>query len=182
MALGESRVYAFHAQPLGNMLHPRTTYHLYAADKDPSVPVPAQAARRRAQKSQNDENILSIGGHKVHWQKSSLPLLVNAMVLAGNNLFIAGPPDLADETEMLGYLPGADDDANGQLRDQDDAWRGKRGGLLWAVSADNGEKLTEYKFNSIPVADGMSAAEGKIFISMIDGSVLCFKNRLSQIQ
>jgi len=175
MVLDESRAYAFRSSPLGNMLHPRTTYHLYAVDKNPSGPLPQEQGRGR--KRQSVERGISIGGHRVHWQKQSLPLLVNAMALGGGNLFIAGPPDVADETKMLGYLPGADDDINRELKAQDDAWRGKRGGLLWAVSAEDGEKLAEYKIDSVPVSDGMSVAEGKVFISLIDGGVVCFEEK-----
>ncbi|MCD6392170.1 MAG: hypothetical protein J7M40_01545, partial [Planctomycetes bacterium] len=179
MVLDDTRAYAFRSSPLGNMLQPRTTYSLYAADKDPVAPLPRPQARKKGQGRRNEvqEKGVSIGGHKVHWQKSSLPLLVNAMALAGKNLFVAGPPDVADETKMLGYLPGADDEINRQLKAQDDAWRGKRGGLLWAVSADNGNRLAEYKIDSVPVSDGMSVAEGKVFISLIDGSVVCFEKK-----
>ena len=177
MVLDESRAYAFRATPLGNMLHPRTTYHLYAADKEPSGPLPEAAKKRQGKRKMGQEKDLNIGGHKVHWYDKSLPLLVNAMALGGKTLFVAGPPDLADETKMLGYLPGAQDDINRQLKTQDEAWRGKRGGLLWAVSAENGRKLAEYRIDSIPVSDGMSVAEGKVFISLIDGSVVCFEEK-----
>jgi outer membrane protein assembly factor BamB len=175
MVLDESRAYAFRSSPLGNMLHPRTTYHLYAADKDPSGPLAQEEEKGKGRKRKGLERGISIGGHKVHWQKQSLPLLVNAMALGGKNLFIAGPPDVADETKMLGYLPGAQDDINRQLKAQDEAWRGKHKGLLWAISAENGRKLAEYRIDSIPVSDGMSVAEGKVFISLIDGSVVCFE-------
>jgi hypothetical protein len=154
------------------MLHPRTAYHLYAVDKDPSLPLPKEQGQGK--RRQAVEKGISIAGHKVHWQKQELPLLVNAMALAGKNLFIAGPPDVADETKMFGYLPGAADDVNRQLKAQDEAWRGKRGGLLWVVSAQNGEKLAEYKIDTVPISDGMSVAEGKVFVSLIDGSVACF--------
>ena len=178
MVLDESKAYAFRAHPLGNMLHPRTTYYLYAADKDPSGPLPQEEKKARARRMKAQEGSLSIGGHKIHWQKQSLPLLANAMVLANKTLFIAGPPDLADETKMLGYLPGADDEINRELQAQEEAWRGKRGGLLWAVSAEDGEKLAEYRImDSIPVSDGMSVADGKVFISLIDGSVVCFEEK-----
>jgi len=177
MVLDESRAYAFRASPLGNMLHPRTTYHLYAADKDPSETLPQEKKQGKGRRNKGREKGLSIGGHKVHWQKKSLPLLVNAMALGGKNLFVAGPPDKADETKMLGYLPGANDGINRQLKAQSDAWRGKYGGLLWAVSAENGEKLAEYKIDSVPVSDGMSVAERKVFISLIDGSVVCFDEK-----
>jgi len=177
MVLDDSRAYAFRSSPLGNMLLPRTTYHLYCCDKEPSPasagsPQPKQARRGKAQAV-----ALSIAGHKVHWQRESLPLLVNAMALAGKTLFIAGPPDLADETQMLGYLEGAQDRINRQLEAQDQAWRGIHGGLLWAVSAEDGKTLAQYKTESIPVSDGMSVAEGRVLISMIDGSLVCFEGR-----
>lgn len=177
MVLDESRAYAFRASPLGNMLHPRTTYHLYAVDKDPSAPLPQEKKKGQGRRNKGQEKGPSISGHKVHWYKKSLPLLINAMALGGKNLFVAGPPDMADETKMLGYLPGANDDINRQLKAQEEAWRGKHGGLLWAVSAENGEKLAEYKIDSVPVSDGMSVAERKVFISLIDGSVVCFKEK-----
>ena len=177
MVLDESRCFAFRSSPLGNMLHPRTTYHLYAADKEPSAPLPQEKKKGQGRRNKGQEKGISIGGHKVHWYKESLPLLVNAMALGAQTLFVAGPPDVADETKMLGYLPGADDDINRQLKNQENAWRGKHGGLLWAVSAENGEKLSEYKIDSIPVSDGMSVAERKVFISLIDGSVVCFEER-----
>ncbi len=63
---------------------------------------------------------------------------------------------------------------NRQLKAQEDAWKGKHGGLLWVVSAENGKKLAEYKIDSIPVSDGMAVAQRKVFISLIDGSVVCF--------
>ena len=172
MAFGKTRIYGFRSDPLGNMLHPRTHYKLYAADKNPAAiaappPPPRKGRKGRPKRGRR-------GGFKHHWQVDTPGLLVNAMVLAKERLFIAGPPDVADETKMLGYLPGADDDINRQLKAQNDAWQGKRGGRLWAVSLDNGEKLTEYKLDNIPVFDGMSAAEGKLFLSLKNGHVACF--------
>jgi outer membrane protein assembly factor BamB len=170
MAFGKTRIYAFRSDPLGNMLHPRTHYTLYAADKNPAAaePQPTKQARRRGAKAARQR------GFKQHWQVETPGLLVNAMVLAKDRLFIAGPPDVADETKMLGYLPGADDDINRQLKAQDDAWRGNRGGRLWAVSLENGEKLAEYKLDTIPVFDGMAAAENKLFLSLKNGHLTCF--------
>ena len=45
------------------------------------------------------------------------------------------------------------------------------------MSAEDGNKLAEYKIDSVPVSDGMSVAEGKVFISLIDGSVVCFEEK-----
>jgi len=173
MAFGEKRIYAFRSDPLGNMLHPRTSYKLYAADKDPApLPAPPRKAAKGAGKRPRRRP--RGGGFQQHWQVATPGLLVNAMVLAKDRLFLAGPPDVADETKMLGYLPGEDDDANRQLTAQDEAWRGRQGGLLRAVAVENGGKLTECKLGGVPVFDGMSAAEGKLFVSLMNGHVACF--------
>ena len=172
MAFGKTRIYGFRSDPLGNMLHPRTSYKLFAADKDPAVAAPTPQQKRKARRG--GARRPRGRGFKHHWQVDTPGLLVNAMVLGADRLFIAGPPDVADETKMLGYLPGADDDINRQLKAQNDAWQGKRGGLLRAVSCQTGEKLAEYKLDSIPVFDGMAAAEGKLFLSLKNGHVVCF--------
>jgi len=180
MVLDDTRAYAFRSEPLGNMLHPRTTYRLYACDKEPALasqPKPAVGDGKRAKRARRraKESSGSIGGCKVHWQLESLPLLVNAMTLCGENLFVAGPPDVADETAMLGFLPGADDDINRQLQEQNAAWLGKKGGLLWVVSAKDGRKLAQYRADSFPVFDGMSAAAGGLYLSQIDGSIVKYE-------
>ncbi|NQU20852.1 MAG: PQQ-binding-like beta-propeller repeat protein [Candidatus Nealsonbacteria bacterium] len=174
MVFDDSRVFAFRSEPLGNMLHPRTQYRLYAADKDPHTAAADPVAPGGRKKGRNAGGGLggSLGGCRVHWQMEALPLLVNAMTLGGKNLFIAGPPDLADETKMLGFLPGLDDPINRELHAQEAAWLGKKGGLLWVVSAADGRKLAEYKLNSFPVFDGMSTARGALYLSLLDGSVV----------
>ena len=169
LAFDDARIYGFRSDPLGNMLHPRTRYTLYAADKNPAAPAPQPRKARRGAARRRGAR-----GFQQHWAVNTPGLLVNAMVLGKDRLFLAGPPDVADETKMLGYLPGADDPFNRQLNAQDDAWRGKRGGLLWAVSVANGEKLAEHKLDHVPVFDGMAAAEGKLFVSLANGHVACF--------
>ncbi len=174
MAFGKTRIYGFRSDPLGNMLHPRTSYKLYAADKDPAAAPPPPTAKPKPKDRKGKARRPRRGGFKQHWQVATPGLLVNAMVLGKERLFIAGPPDVADETKMLGYLPGADDKINRQLRAQNDAWLGKRGGLLWVVSVEDGKKLAEYKLDNIPVFDGMAAANGKLFLATLDGRVVCF--------
>ena len=43
-----------------------------------------------------------------------------------------------------------------------------------AVDAASGETLTELELDSPPVHDGMIAASGKLFISTMDGKIVCF--------
>jgi len=172
MVFDESRAYAFRSEPLGNMLHPRTRYRLYAAAKNAGAQAPPAVTGKKGRRGKPTGK--RAGGLKTHWELESLPLLANAMVLGGKSLCIAGPPDLADETKMLGFLPGADDEINRQLEAQSEAWRGTRGGLLWVLSAEDGQKLAQYKLDSIPVFDGMAAANGRLLLAMKDGSVICF--------
>ncbi len=175
MVLDDSRAYAFKSNPLGNMLHPRTTYDLYASDKGGgAAPAPAAPTEKGKGKKKRPRRG---GGIMSHWKVADPPLFVNGMVLAGGNLFVAGPPNVADETKMLGFLPGADDDLNRDLQAQNEAWLGKRGGMLWVVSAETGAKLAEYELESYPVFDGMSAAEGKLFMALKDGTVACYGGR-----
>jgi len=68
---------------------------------------------------------------------------------------------------------GANDRINRQLDRQEEAWLGKLGALLWVVSADTGLKVSEYKIPAIPVWDGMISANGRLFLSLKDGTVLC---------
>ncbi|MDP6636520.1 MAG: PQQ-binding-like beta-propeller repeat protein [Phycisphaerae bacterium] len=184
MSFDDKRIYGFRSDPLGNMLHPRTSYKLFCADKEPPqaviakpIPAPAPKARQKGKakgkKPRKPRVRRPRGGIKHHWQVETPGLLVNAMVLGKGKLVLAGPPDLADETKMLGHLPGADDDSNRQVQAQAEAWMGKRGGLLRVVSCETGEKLSECKLDSVPLFDGMSAAEGKLFIVTLDGNIVC---------
>ena len=99
------------------------------------------------------------------------------MVLAGKNLFLAGPPDVADEEKTYGYVYGANDEIHQQLRRQEQAWQGKEGALIWVINADTGQKHSEHKLQALPVWDGMIAAWGRIYIALKDGSIQCLGGR-----
>ncbi|MCK5270375.1 MAG: hypothetical protein KAJ46_06305, partial [Sedimentisphaerales bacterium] len=51
---------------------------------------------------------------------------------------------------------------------------GRKGALLWAVSASDGKKLNEYKLGALPVWDGMATAYGRLYLSLKNGRVQCF--------
>ena len=150
-------------------------YHLFAAAKEPQPvkplgskkPARTAAARRQLQKRRaNAPNTKPA----YHWSEE-IPLYVRAMVLADKMLFIAGPPDLIDEEQVF-----ADPDGTGveaKLHEQTAALEGKKGAMLWAVSASKGEKLADYKLDSPPVFDGMAAASGRLYLAMMDGRVMC---------
>ncbi len=93
--------------------------------------------------------------HQARWSHQ-VPIRIRAMVLAGQTLFAAGTSDVVEP---------------------DDPWsaiEGRKGGILWAISTADGKKLAEYPLESPPIFDGMAAANGRLYISTVDGDVVCF--------
>jgi hypothetical protein len=86
-----------------------------------------------------------------------IPVRARAMVLAGDVLFLAGPPDIIHN-----------DDPHG-------AFEGRKGGLLWAVSTTDGRKIAEYQLDMPPAFDGLIAAREKLYITTTDGCVSCWE-------
>ena len=169
----ESRVYSFFAQNVGNNINPRTSYSLYATHKD-IYSVENVTTKEKSKKSKRKART-TVPQTKIRhlWELAKPDLLANAMVLAGGNLFLAGPPDMADEEETRGFVFGGDDEINRQMDRQEQAWQGKQNALLWVVSADTGQKLSEYPIPAIPVWDGMIATNGRLYLSLKNGTVLC---------
>ena len=95
-----------------------------------------------------------------------MPVFVRALVLADTTLFLAGPPEPAESRSAQLKLKAPDK--------AEAAFLGKQGAVIWSVSAADGKTLAEYKLGSSPVFDGMIAARSRIFISLQDGSIVCF--------
>jgi hypothetical protein len=98
------------------------------------------------------------------------------MVLAGPNLFIAGPPDIIDEEETFQKLTENDEQVQQLLAQQDAVLGGKDGGMLLSVNIDSGEVESRLQMDTLPAWDGLAGANGKLFLSTLDGSVICFAN------
>ncbi len=96
---------------------------------------------------------------KTLWEQR-LGIRVTAMVRAGDTIFLAGAPDVVDPKDPHGE------------------WEGRKGGVLAAFAASDGKELAEYKLDSAPVFDGLIAANGRLYISTLDGRLLCMgKNK-----
>ena len=106
-----------------------------------------------------------------HAWSASIPMLARAMVLTPDRLFVAGLPDILNEEELNANLN--DMSLQAQAKKQADAWDGKHGGLLYALSTTDGTKRLELTLDSPPVFDGMAAADGALFVVQQNGTVLC---------
>lgn len=148
---------------LGNM-----RYLLYAHSLAASADSRTDGRKKKGARKGGSNRVTSI------WSKK-IPILARGMVLsAGKMLFVAGPPD------VFGVAPGEkphpyDPTSPEALLEQNAALEGQRGGLLWVVSVEEGEKLAEYELESPPVWDGMAAAEGRLYSALMDGSVICWQ-------
>ena len=128
---------------------PGTEGHELFADDNTNEPVLSDDAARRERGSMS----------RVRPPKWSvkIPVRARGMVLAGETLFLAGPPDVIDPDDPYG------------------AFEGRKGGLLWAVSTTDGRKIAEYQLPTPPVFDGLIAARQKLFITTTDGCVSCWE-------
>jgi hypothetical protein len=93
---------------------------------------------------------------------SEVPVRVEAMVLGGRHLYLAGPPDVG---------PGKKAAA---------AMRGQRGARFQVVSTDGGEKLSSLKMEKAPVFDGLIAAYGRLYMAMQDGTIVCLGDKAAE--
>jgi len=142
-----------------------THYRLFACAKNPKVTVIPSVERQPSAAAQSPKGAKK-GARKEEktliettWSRPA-SLWVRAMVLAGETLFIAGPPDV--------FASKAGDV---------DALEGKKGGLLHVVATADGKQLAEHKLDSPPVFDGMIAANGRLYASTLDGKVVCLAER-----
>ena len=116
--------------------------------------VPSAKPRRRGDtKKKNGKKGDGAKGPAAGVWAGASPVQVRAMVLAGDKLFVAGPK--GDWMRSL------------------DAFEGRQGIALVAVSTSTGKTIADFPIPSLPVFDGMSAANESLYLSLQDGSIAC---------
>lgn len=187
MVCDESSVYSFGRKPEYLCQSSVLEYQLYAADKQINAEsiqrVVAAERQMNASSKKRNSSVADRGVRKsfplsarsavsFNWLDEEPSLHVRAMSLADKTLFIAGPPDVVDEEEAF-YNPN-DAKIQAKLTEQNAALGGRKGGLLLVVSASDGKKVAEYKLESIPVWDGMAAANNRLYLATENGKIWCF--------
>ncbi len=169
LVFDDTHVYGYGRKPQYYRWTTPMEYQLFATTKQPElVPLgtsPFPRKRRRGGVGQQPAQRIA-----TEWTLE-VPVLVRAMVLAGDALFLAGPPDVVDEVQAAKTF--GDPKTQQQLARQAAAFEGSEGALLWVVST-KGEKLAEYKLKSVPAFDSMAAAQGRLYFSTIDGKLVCY--------
>ncbi len=175
MSVGDNTVYVFGRQPQYYRWTRPLEYRLFAADKLWKMPAtkPAQKLEPKANKNnRNNQGPFPINNRANYRWSEQVPVLVRAMALAGQTLFIAGPKDVLREE-------GTAEGKEQQIHKQEDALSGKDGAALWAVATEDGATLHQYTLESPPVFDGLAAANGRLYIATCDGCVSCWSNSVN---
>ena len=138
--------YKFNDGPSSNTARQRREKHMLFCAEKKVVKV------NKKLKNNNAAVIRHITPDKVvnHWSRS-IDFFGRAMVKAGDILFVAGP----ESAEEIYF-----DDENVSS-------------VLAAFDARNGKILSQTSIDSQPVFDGMAVASGRVYISLINGEIIC---------
>ncbi len=133
-----------------------TRYRLFGINRTDEAPgdMPADPPRKPGAKPGGNVKAKASPKKTYAWSRR-VPLLVRAMVLTDETLFVAGPPDVLDSDEATSPFDR------------------RKGALLRAASLVDGQRLAEYTLDAPPVFDGMIAANKCLYLSSIDGNVSC---------
>jgi len=108
------------------------------------------------------------------WRRD-VPLHVFGLVLVRDTLFMAGPPriDTEQTRKLLSTLKTDEYNPPAILAEATEIFLGKRRGVLYAIDKNNGKPVLKKQLDSVPVFDGLIAANHCLFIATKDGRVVC---------
>uniref|UniRef100_UPI0037837571 LamG domain-containing protein n=1 Tax=Prosthecobacter sp. TaxID=1965333 RepID=UPI0037837571 len=114
------------------------------------------------------------GSFVKHTWDRFVPIVARSMALAGKTVLVSGAPDTIDEEYAFERLAAKDPAILQELKEQDEALDGKRGAKMWAVNTETGEQSAGLELTSPAVWDGITVAQGRVYVSTMDGRLQCF--------
>jgi hypothetical protein len=151
LVVGPEKTYAVQSYPSRNLQSPLFTPgekgYLLFADENDNEPVLADYTRGVP------KGIGFTRKEPPAWFKW-VPIRIRGMVLAGEHLFVAGPPDFVDPDDPMA------------------AFEGRKEAVLRVYSDSDGSVMAEHRLEAPPVFDGLIAANGQLYLSLINGTVL----------
>jgi hypothetical protein len=93
-----------------------------------------------------------------------------ALAVAGDVILLAGPRNVLE-----GVAPKDIRRARALVREHADEFAGRGRALLRAVSAADGRKLAEVELSAAPVHQGLIIAGGAVYLTTVDGRVVCLR-------
>jgi outer membrane protein assembly factor BamB len=113
------------------------------------------------------------------WARA-VPILVRAMVKAGDRLHLAGPEELVDQEIVQRSI--STEETQALLAEQDAAMQGERGAMLLCVDASDGTVRDGWRLPTTPVFDGVAAVRGRLYVALSDGTVMCLGEEGSALE
>ena len=180
LSLGEDTVFGYgrdtYPGGMAGQIRGGEKYHLFATETKALEPLPSYKDKQHLRSfrsgralglkvTERDKRHGAPSLHRTLWSRPA-PIFVRALVLADTTLFVAGPPEPDDTRRSEMTLENA---ARAEA-----VFLGRQGALLCAVAAADGRPLAQYTLESPPVFDGMIAARGQLFVSLENGSLVCF--------
>ncbi|MFN0077372.1 MAG: PQQ-binding-like beta-propeller repeat protein [Prosthecobacter sp.] len=114
------------------------------------------------------------GSFVQHTWDRFVPIVARSMALAGKTVLVSGAPDMIDEEYAFERLAAKDPAILKELDEQNEALEGRRGAKMWAVNVETGEQSAGLELTSPPVWDGITVAQGRVYVSTMDGKLQCF--------
>ncbi len=140
-------------------------FELFSMPKKPQAAAPAEPANRRSRFQPMESN----------WSVE-VPVWVRALLVTDDALIVCGPRDLYDEQQAVAPQSSLFTDDPRFALQQEHA-EGKHGALLKIFDKKTGAELSSIELDDMPNWHGMIAAEGRIFMTTVNGKILCFQVR-----
>lgn len=192
MVLDESAIYGFGRKPNYYRWVTSLEYRLFAVDRKTFKPRDIYAHDQFKERQVKNFPAMKIDralglpsgpnpktlaeSYECVWKADDVPLLVRGMVATKDQLFVAGPKDVSDEGQLSfrnaknGYSKIQE-----HLARQDEIWEQGRQGGLCGISKADGKTIERIDLDGLPVFDGLIAANGRLYIAMQDGRILCLE-------
>ena len=140
-------------------------FELFSMPKTPKTATPNQPRRKKP----------AVPPAQPNWSVS-VPIWVRAMLVTEDALLVCGPRDLYDEDRAVGR--GSQfTTQDPRLALQQEHAEGKHGSLLKVFDKKTGRETCSIEIDDMPTWDGMIAAQGRIFMTTVNGKILCFDAR-----
>ncbi len=186
MVFDDERIYGFGRRPKYWVWTPALEYHLFAAARTLTPEDIERAEEGVRQLSKHKRWIFNrevtgelpdrlLSAMNLAWSDGEPDLLVRAMVLAGDRLVVAGPRDMLDEEAAVARR--FEKDVQKAIAAQMAALQGKDGARVRIVSTEDGATQGEVVLDALPVWDGMAAAGGRLYLSQVNGKVVCLEGK-----
>jgi outer membrane protein assembly factor BamB len=165
MCIDDNKIYGYGRETVvgGSTGHKTDSYHIFSSDSV-APPAPTPEEKKDARRGKGKKPRVKYTPPPKHWSTKE-PITVRAMALTKDKMIIAGPVALGKKE---GHLAFANAD------EAQDAFEGKKDMYLQMINKEDGSKVFEAKITDYPSFDGLSVAEGKIFMTSKDGVINCY--------